>query len=282
MNYTYFNGKIAPQDTIGLPLDDIGALRSYGMNEVLRTYHHEPFLFELHMDRLFRSAEIMNIKIETSREEILKAMRELVSLNIKEDEEGSIKLVLTGGVSSDALCFNPSTPSLYILVCPFKALSPEVYSKGVKVITLEHQRPFPEIKSLNYITAIMAQKEKNQKGALEVVYYDKGLMLEAATSNLFIVKDGIIITPAKNVLKGITRHSALEIARCLSEVQERDVTVEEMFNADEFFLVATNKDIVPIIQIDEQLVGKDTNRGKIGPITQQMINLYKEYVKKNG
>ena len=281
MDYAYFNGKIAEKNTIGLPFDDIGALRNYGMNEVLRTYNHKPFLFDLHMDRLFRSAKILNINIQYSRDSIYDAMCELIRLNIGNDQEGSIKLVLTGGVSTDALAFNPDTPSLYMLVSPFKALPEDVYTQGVKVVTMEHQRIMPEIKSLNYILAILGQKDKNEKGALEIVYHKDGLMLEAATSNLFIVKNGTIITPEKRVLWGITRHSTLYISRQKYPVEERDVSVSEMLEADEFFLVATNKDIVPIIQIDDHQVGTGDTKGQIGPITKDLMTLYKKYVKEN-
>ncbi|MCX6712308.1 MAG: aminotransferase class IV [Candidatus Vogelbacteria bacterium] len=137
-------------------------------------------------------------------------------------------------------------------------------------------RQFPESKNINYIQAVKLQKEKGKKGAIEVLYKHNGRVLECTRSNFFIVKKGVLITPAKDILKGLTRDKTIQLAKKAKfKVEEREVAEKEVFNADEAFITTTSKKILPIVKIDSQKIGS----GQPGPITKELMKLFDDCAK---
>ena len=169
--------------------------------------------------------------------------------------------------------YDKAKPTFYILAEEYVSLPAVLYTSGASLITHEHQRFLPEYKTINYITAVQLQKERKEKGAIEILFVSNGLVLEAATSNIFIVKDGVVITPKNNVLMGITRRVTIELAQKIYKVVERDVTTLELFSADEVFITASYKEIVPIVSVDSKVISD----GKVGKVTQSLMKLFKEY-----
>ena len=131
----------------------------------------------------------------------------------------------------------------------------------------------PEIKTVDYITAVILQKKRAAEGAIEILYTNGSRVLECATSNVFIVKDGAVRTPDADMLHGITRKVALELARESYPVEERAVSVDELFDADEAFITSSFKDIVPIISIDERTIGN----GMPGRVTRNLMERFAKY-----
>ena len=177
-------------------------------------------------------------------------------------------MIATGGPSLDGTTFNPNTPTVYILVTDFTPLPEHLFKDGVKLITHQYQRPFPEVKSLNYQTMVEAQPVRDAAGAFEVLYVDGKYVREAATSNIFIIKNNTVITPNTDVLAGITRSIVVILAQKQHTVKERPITVAELLDADEVFLTATNKDILPVKQIDDRMYG-------VGQSTQNLLTLFR-------
>jgi D-alanine transaminase/branched-chain amino acid aminotransferase len=138
-------------------------------------------------------------------------------------------------------------------------------------------RDMPEIKTTNYITAVNLQQFKKSEGAVEVLYIYDDEVLECATSNIFIIKDNTLITPAENVLKGITRKVLLELASDTYKVEEGIIYESDLKTADEIFICSSFKDIVPIINIDGTVVGG----GKVGSVTKDIMFRYKALIGQN-
>lgn len=272
-NKCYFNNRIIPCDKILINPCDIGILRGYAVFDVMRTQNNKPFLMEQHFKRLKNSASKLNLKVPFNKQEYKKIILNLIKLNRSSAEELNIRTVLTGGVSQDAFSIS-SKPTFFILINKFIPLPKEVYQKGAKAIIINYKRHIPEAKTTNYIEAIRNQKIKNKNNALEIIYFENGKVLEASTSNLFIVKNNKIITPKDSVLQGITRRLAIKLAKKNFKVEEREILTEELKNADEVFLTATNKDIVPIINID----GKKINNGNVGDITKFLMNSLEKFL----
>ncbi len=269
--YCYLNGKILPVQEAQVSVYDIGLLRGYGIYEGITTYHGQPFRLADHLTRFQLSAKALDLSIPASNDEIEKA---IISLHIKNGfQRTNIRIILTGGNTMSGIEYDKAKPTFYILAEEYVSLPAVLYTSGASLITHEHQRFLPEYKTINYITAVQLQKERKEKGAIEILFVSNGLVLEAATSNIFIVKDGVVITPKNNVLMGITRRVTIELAQKIYKVVERDVTTLELFSADEVFITASYKEIVPIVSVDSKVISD----GKVGKVTQSLMKLFKEY-----
>jgi len=132
----------------------------------------------------------------------------------------------------------------------------------------------PEYKTIHYISAVAYQKARKAAGALEVLYVSKGNVLECATSNFGIIKNGTVIMPKDGILHGVTRTVTLELARAANyPVEERAVSLDELLAADEAFITSSFKDIVPVVRIDNATIAN----GKPGPITQDLMARFAAY-----
>lgn len=234
--------------------------------DYIRTYGGKPFRLREHLERFILSAEEIGLTVPKSlgeMEEIVEKLLEKASF-----PETGIKVVLTGGVSEDQLM--PEGKSVFFAVAyPFKPF-PEIYfEKGIKITTECYQRPFPKAKSTQYLPAIVALKKGAQKGAVDVLFHDEeGFLLETGTANFFALKDGEFITPKEGVLEGITRQVVLE----LTQVTQRKIHKSEIESFEGAFLASSNKEIMPVIQIDHHLVNSSVIPLKIQDLMQQFAH----------
>ena len=270
--YCYFNGKITTIDKISISPYDIGMLRGYGVFDVMAVFGKCPFLVKEHYKRLQNSAKELKLKVPFSLDDYERILKKLVVLN--GFKNSTTRTIITGGISADA--FSIGKPTVYILVEKFHDYPKEIYQKGAKLVSLEHERFCPHAKITNYVEAIRNQELKNKNKALEILFVKNGKVLEASTSNIFIVKKGKIITTKEKILLGITRNLVIKLAKNKFKLEEREISYQEVIKADEVFLTATNKHIVPIIKIDQHKIGD----GKPGKITKEIDNLYEDFRKK--
>lgn len=261
-------------DKVKISPYDIGMLRGYGVFDVMCTQNGQVFLLDEHWKRFQNSAKELGLKIPIVKEEYKKTLEKLLRLN--KFKKSNIRTVLTGGMSANAFAYHPGRETFLILIEKFKALPEEVFEQGAKVMTLEYDRDFPRAKVTNYVVAIRKQEEKIRKKALEIIYIRNGKVLEASTSNFFIVKNKKLITTKDGILIGITRNLAIRLARQKGlKVEERVISEKELFSADEVFLTATNKDIVPIVKVDNKQIGD----GEVGKIARQIMEAFQEFAK---
>lgn len=277
MSYVYLNGDIVEEQVAGVPLNDIGLMRGYGVFEVIRTFNKRPFLFDEHLARLTKSATFMGLQVPTDEAEIKEATGILIDKN-KIESEAQIRIMLTGGPTADGMTFNIETPTFCILVSELPKLPSEYFEKGITLITVEHERQTPQVKTLDYAKAVRLMGEVKKKGGFELLYIAGGNVLEATTSNFFIVKNGVVATPKDDILLGTTRNYVIDLAhKAGMPLEERRVTLEEALSADEAFITATNKDIVPVTRVDDHAIGT----GSPGPITKKLMELFSNSIKKH-
>lgn len=273
-SFCYFNGEIVPADKAFICPDDLGILRGYGVFDVMKTVNGKIFLFDEHFKRLSDSADYLGVKLPVKKTEIEEAIKKLILKN--KIKQASIRIVLTGGRSSDAMHFDSTTPTFYILVSEFKPLKLELFKDGIKLVAVNRCRDMAEIKTTNYIAAVKNINERQKKEKFfEILYVSNGTVLEASTSNFFAFIGDKLITPKDNILKGITRNLVIKLAKKEFEVEERPLKIEELATATEAFIAATNKDIVPVVQID----GKKIGDGKPGKNTKWLMELFEEFVR---
>jgi branched-chain amino acid aminotransferase len=269
------NGAIIPEEEAKISVFDIGLVRGYGIYEALQTHDNKPLFLEDHLKRFRDSTSGMHLKIPVSDQQIMAIISELIKKN--SFKETNIKMLLTGGpVDESGIFYNPDTPTFAVFAQENKPLPQNYYDQGCAVITFEHQRLYPEFKTTNYITAVNLQTQKREKGALEILYTHDGKILEASTSNFFLVEGDKIVTAKNGVLPGITKLAVLDAIRDKIKVEERDVLVQEFADASEAFITASYKDVVPVVQIDDKKVGD----GRPGPVTQEVMRLFKDYVQR--
>lgn len=254
---------------------DVGLLRGFGIYEGLVTHNRKPFMFADHMDRMRRSAKRLELEIPYSDAEIEKAIFELIEKNIPQGKEGLLRIIETGGKAIEGIAYDPKTPTFYIVCEEFVPIEERYVQEGSAIATLEHLRQFPELKSTNYIQAVLLQRVKREKNVGEVLYVWEGRALECTGSNIFIVKDGTVITPGRDIVFGITRKVAIELAKKEFPVEERDIIVDEIFAADEVFITGSFKEIVPVVLIDGKMVGD----GKPGSVSKRIIESFREFTR---
>lgn len=272
--YCFLNGKIIPEKDASLPLSDIGILRAYSVYDGITAFLGKPFLFQNHHERFVRSASALGIAIPYSSEELYKAVSDMLQKSGLM-ERANIRAVATGGTTISGIEFKPENSTIFFTAVNFVALPADYYTTGAKLITHEYKREFPEYKTVNYITGVLEQKRRKEAGAVEILYIKDGRVYECATSNIFIVKDGVLITPHKDVLGGITRKLVCMLASQNGmDCREGDVLVDDLFDADEVFITSSFKDVVPVVEID----GKQISGREIGPKTRQIMDLYQKYL----
>ncbi len=271
--YIWVNGKVLPADKPVLLINEIGFLRGYGVFDFMRTYNGKIFRFADHYKRFANSAKLLDLKVTLSEKDLANLIYKLIKKN--DLKEASIRLVLSGGPAKEGINFDQKTQTFAVLIEDIYTLPTKLFQTGAKLMTFDYQRLIPEAKNLNYIWAVKLQKEKKRQGATEILYTSKGEILECSTSNFFLVKKGKIITPEVGILAGITRKTALEIAQKLNlKVEIRPIKTVELKDADEAFITATNKNILPIIKIDDTKIGN----GLPGPITKTLITEFQRII----
>ena len=246
--FNYFNGEIVAAEETKIHVSDLAFLRGYGIFDFLRSIDSKPVFVEDHLDRFEMSAKIMGLTIPENRETLREIIAELIQLN--PHELLGIKLILTGGYSPDG--FTPAEKSnLLVTARPFTFRHPAL---GLKLMSYAYRREIPEVKTLSYIPPIRMLPQLKAMQADDFLYFSDGLISESSRSNVFIVREQKLITPKTGILPGITRKYVMKACQGMFEVEERDVTLAETVTADEVFITSSNQRIVPILQIDDQII----------------------------
>ena len=268
--FIYLNGEILPAEKAQLHVSDLGLLRGYGIFDFFRSIDGQPVFMEDHLDRFENSARLMGLPIPESRDKLREIIYEIIRLN--PHKILGVKMIMTGGYSEDG--YTPSSKSNLVVIGKSFEFKPA--DIGMKLMTLEYRREIPEIKTLNYIVPIRAIQQMKAVGADDVLYYKDGKISESSRSNIFIVKDKKVITPLDGALFGVTRKHILNFAKNHFEVEERDVTTQEFWEADEVFTTGSTKRIIAITQVDNQVFSD----GKVGTITKKLQALFLEEERK--
>lgn len=262
--FCFSGNKILAADDASIHPLDIGLIRGYAIFDFLRTANFKPLFFEAYLNRFIASAQHAHLPLGYTMEELKNIIYELIEKN--KLEQGGIRMVLTGGLSANH--FSPTTGQLFIFCEDLQMPAAEKYERGVKLVTEEYVRPLSSIKTTNYTFPVWLSAKWKEQAAEDVLYHCAGNISESSRSNIFMVKNGIVATPKSNILLGITRQNVLVLA---GDVEERDISLTEILNADEVFMTATTKRILPVTQIDGVLI-KD---GIPGPVTRQLMERFK-------
>jgi len=279
----WLNGLLCPQKEAKIAIDDRGLLFGDGVFETMRSYRGKVFRLGRHLSRIFDSLAVIRLSISYEPEELKDAVYDTLKANRLQD--AYIRLTVTRGQGGRGIDLPEGTlPTVIITARDFIPYPTRFYRESMKAGISEIQQnsssPVSRIKSLNFLSNILARTEAREKGYDEAILLNtEGLVCEGTISNIFIVKDGTLITPNKEsgILPGITREIIIELAiRKGIRIEERKVKPSELKEADECFLTNTLMEVMPVCEID----GKKIGEGKPGPLTLHFIEWYKDLVRK--
>jgi branched-chain amino acid aminotransferase len=276
------NGRISADRDAAISVFDHGFLYGEGIYETLRTYNGRPFLYDRHMRRLRRSAQMIVLDLPFTDDELARDIRETMAAAQLGGAEAYIRVLVTRGIGE--LTYDPKatpTPSVVIIIKPNVDPPVEAFEKGVKVCLSPIMRNHPQsvnpmIKSNNLMNQALAGQEAIRRGAFEGVMRNyRGELTECTTANLFVVRDGAALTPPleSGLLPGITREFLFEVGRDVGvDVREKVLRDDDLFSADEAFLTSTTREAVPIVNVDDRTIGN----GKPGPVTKKLLKGFRD------
>jgi branched-chain amino acid aminotransferase len=262
--YVYHHGKIILLQDAFLHISDLAVQRGYGIFDFFKVQNGAPLFLDDYLARFYESARLMDLPVPYAPDALKKVLYQLMEKN--QISESGIKMVLTGGYSEDG--YTPAAPNLIITQQPVSLPPTEVVEQGIKIITHEFVRELAQAKTINYTTGIRLMKEVKAQNATDVLYHHNGVITEFPRCNFFIVtQDNHVRTPGEDVLKGITRKNVLELAAKKYPTEAGTVTLTDLAQAKEAFLTSTTKRIIPIVQVNDQMIGN----GKPGSVTLDLL-----------
>ncbi|OES44824.1 D-amino-acid transaminase [Domibacillus iocasae] len=271
----YLNGKVISSSDPVLPIDERGHQFGDGVYEYIRIYNGRAFMMDEHMDRFFKSAKAIKLNLGQTREEIITVVNDLIERSGLADCD--VYMQATRGIAPRNHLFPNVPASISMTVKPFRAMDETLRKNGAKVKLLPDERwQNCWIKTLNLLPNLLAKQEAFEAGAFEAVLVRDGIVTEGSSSNIFLLKDGTLITPpaTKHILHGITRIAVLDIAAELGiPVEEKEFAPEFIFEADEVFLTSTGIEIVPVTSADDRVIGE----GNPGVMT---TKIYEAFMKR--
>ncbi len=278
----WIDGELLDKEQARISVYDHGLLYGDGVFEGIRVYNGKIFERDAHMRRLYDSARAIRLTIPYSIEELTAATELTVRTNNFSD--CYIRLIVTRGMG--CLGLNPTgcKPSVIIIADSIALYPPEMYEKGMSIITATVTRSHPNsvpprVKSLNYLNNILAKIEAIDAGVPEAIMLNQaGNVAECTGDNIFIVRGGEVQTPqtSDGILEGITRGVVIKLCQRLGiPCVEKTLQRHDLYIADECFLTGTAAEVVAVTSIDRRPIGS----GQVGPITRQLIDAFKRYVR---
>lgn len=275
----YIDGTLYPKSAAKISVYDHGLLYGDGVFEGIRVYSGRIFRLKKHIDRLYESAAGIRLQIPVSREELEQAVIDTVKANGMVDVY--IRLVVTRGEGDLGIDpKNCSRSSVIIIVDQIQLYGEKLYQEGIQIITASTRRISPDmisqrVKSLNYLNSICAKMEAGLAGVPESLMLNAdGYVCECSADNIFIVKNGELLTPSPEfpILLGITRAVVMDIAvKKGVPVRELPLTLHDVYVAEECFLTGTGAELIPVISVDGRIIGS----GKPGSVTGMLLEEFR-------
>lgn len=282
----YVNGSFVPKEKATVSVFDHGYLYGDGVFEGIRAYNGRVFKLDEHVRRLYNSAKVIQLQVPIPPEEMGRVIVEAVRRNQLRD--AYIRPVVSRGAGDLGLDPKRCPQATVVVIADTIQVYPkELYESGMKVVTVPTRRNLneatsPRIKSLNYLNNIMAKLEGNHLGYPEVVMLNaEGYVSEGTADNIFIVRNGTLITPpvTAGILQGVTRDTVMDLARQAGiPVREELFTRYDLYTAEECFLTGTGAEVIAVNECDGRAIGD----GRPGPVARSLIAAYRELVNRTG
>jgi D-alanine transaminase len=275
----FLNGKFMPVEEARVPVLDRGFIFGDGVYELVPVYSRVPFRLDEHLARLERSLAAVRIRNPYSRAEWRDILLKVVEKQSFEDQ--GIYFQVTRGVAKRDHAFpKDAVPTVFVMSNPLVNPPQELVERGAAAVTAVDDRWHRcDIKSTSLLGNCLLRQVSADAGAVETILFRGGNLSEASASNVFLVKQGVILSPAKSnlILPGITYDVVVELAQGAGlPLQFRDVPEAEVRAADEIWLTSSSKEVLAVVTLD----GKRVGDGRPGPMFRRMYGLYQEFKQK--
>jgi len=276
----YLNGQYLPAQEAKVSIYDSGLLHGVGLFETMRAYGGVVFRAAHHLERLYASAEKLGLRTPDDRDSLLAAIDEVLQRNDLKDAR--IRLTVTMGDIRGSSEDEPASPTVLITAVPFEPYPPMLYEKGITVLISSWRQskhdPVCGHKVTCFMPRLLALREAQRAGCAEAVWFTtENLLAEGSVSNIFLVKDGKLLTPPVDtpILPGITRAAVIEVARREGlPVEERPLTIDDLLGAEEVFLTNTAMELLPVCRIERHAVGRE----RPGEVWKRLYDGFKKIV----
>lgn len=277
----YVNGLVTPAQDAVVPVYDHGFLYGEGVYETLRTYNRVPFLLDRHLGRLRASAERLRLPVPFDDDGLAGWIGDTMAA-AGPLREAYIRVLLTRGVGDLTYDLDATpAPSLVIIVKPIDEPPVRAERDGITISLVPILRNHPGsvdpiIKANNLLNNALAMQQARRRGGEEALMCNyRGELSECAQSNVFLIRDGVVLTPPSEagLLEGITRAFILELSRREGiDVREETLFPADLDTADEAFITGTTREVSPVVRVDERVIGN----GRPGPVTLRLLLAYRE------
>jgi D-alanine transaminase len=278
-NIAFLNGRFLPLSKATVHVEDRGYQFGDGVYELIRTYHGQVFFLDDHLSRMEKSAKAIGLGLHYSRPR----WKKIIATAHRKSRfpDARIYIQVTRGVAPRSHDIPKKIrPTVVVTVRRFVPVSDQLREQGVSIMTLEDFRwGRCDLKSINLLPNILAKHKAKAEGYFEAVFIRNGWVTEGSTSNIFAVFGGSLITPPTGsyLLAGITRDLVLNLARRNGmDVKERDISLDEMYEADELFLTGTSVEILPVVKVNRYSIGT----GRPGVHTKRLYSLFESLTQK--
>jgi D-alanine transaminase len=276
----YLNGEWMPIEQARIPVLDRGFIFGDGVYEVIPSYSGHPFRLREHLARLQSSLDAVRIANPHDLEQWDRLVRDIVARNPWEDQ--AVYVQVTRGVAPRDHAFPKGVkPTVFMMANPLTMPPQSQRDRGVAAVTVADNRWLRcDIKSVSLLANCLLRQAAVDEGAVESVLLRDGMLTEGSASNIFVVRNGVMITPPKSnfILPGITYDVVIELAQAnRMPLEIRLVSEAEVRAADELWLTSSTKEVLPISMLDGKPVGHGENAGKPGPLAARMYQLYQDY-----
>jgi len=275
----FLNGKFMPVEEARVPVLDRGFIFGDGVYELVPVYSRVPFRMDEHLARLERSLAAVRIRNPYSRAEWRDILLNVIGKQPFEDQ--GVYFQVTRGVAKRDHAFpQDAAPTVFVMSNPLVSPPKELVERGASAVTAVDDRWLNcDIKSISLIGNCLLRQASAEAGAAETILFRDGRLTEASASNVFVVKGGVILTPAKSklILPGITYDVVVELAQTAGMALEfRALTEAEVRAADEIWVTSSSKEVLAIVTLD----GKPVGDGKPGAAFRRMHGLYQDFKQK--
>lgn len=257
--YIFFNNKIIPKNKVKISFYDFGFLYGDGVFETLRVYNKNILRFSQHFQRLKQGLNFLKIKINFKEKDLLNFCQQVILKNNTQD--CLLRIQITRGEGIPRNIFSCNKPTIIIFASPLP--QKKLKSAAIAFSSFPNINYNQGIKTTNYLHFILGKLEAKEKKVFEVIFLNNaGYVTEGTTSNIFLIKNNCLWTPAlqNNILAGVTRSLILETAKELNiTCKETSLTNYDFFNADEIFLSATSFEILPVRKINNLKINYQKN-----------------------
>jgi branched-subunit amino acid aminotransferase/4-amino-4-deoxychorismate lyase len=276
MSKFFLNGEIVESSKAKVSAGDGGFLYGIGLFETMRAVGGKVFAIDDHLNRLFKSAEVLSVNNSYSKGRIAEAVEEVLAANGL--SEARLRLTLTGGTMGEG---DEGESTLLITATELSGYPEDYYAKGVRVVLTDYRQnpvdPLAGHKVTSYASRLLVLREAHKRIAAEALWFTaENKLAEGCISNVFLVKDSVVYTPRVEtpVLPGVARKHVLGFAKAEGiEAIEKDLTIQELLAADEVFLTNVIMLVLPVVAVEAHSVGG----GEVGELSKRLLDCFNKF-----